>query len=122
MIIGIPNYKDLDLTGEAEAAANRMEARAREPASEAMFNELIAPMIEMGTARILEVGCRTGALARRIAKAAPSSTIFATDKSEGMLRVARSLAQDARAIQFRSWDVNEEAEWPFDAEPPFDLS
>lgn len=120
MVIGIPNYRSLDRTGEAQAAAERMEARAQEPASEAMFQELVAPLLGCGTTRILEVGCGTGALARRIAKAAPSSTIFATDKSEGMLQAARSLAHDVGAIRFASWDVTDEAAWPFDA-APFDL-
>lgn len=120
MVIGIPNYQNLDRTGEAQAAAERMEARAREPASEAMFQELVVPLLGSGTTRILEVGCGTGALARRIAKAAPSSTILATDKSEGMLDVARELAHEVGAIRFESWDVTDEAAWPFDA-TPFDL-
>jgi hypothetical protein len=57
VVIGIPNYQNLDPTGEAQAAADRMEARAREPASEVMFSELVAPLITFGTKRILEVGC-----------------------------------------------------------------
>ena len=51
VLIGIPDYQNLNVSGEARYAAERMEARAREPASEAMFTELMAPLLTPSTVR-----------------------------------------------------------------------
>jgi SAM-dependent methyltransferase len=100
--------------------AGTMEARAREPASEAMFADLVRPLLRPSTRHILEVGCGTGPLARWMHRAAPDATILATDASDAMVDAARSLTTDASAIRFSVWDVNDEASWPSHAEP-FDL-
>jgi ubiquinone/menaquinone biosynthesis C-methylase UbiE len=84
-ISGIPNYKDLDESGESRVAATRMEQRAQEPASGEMFDSLVVPLLETAPSRILEIGCGTAALSRRVARHLPSATVHATDKSEGML-------------------------------------
>jgi SAM-dependent methyltransferase len=118
----IPDYKNLDISGEALQAANRMEARAREPASEQMFNQLVAPLLSLQVKRVLEFGCGTAALARRIARAIPQADVCATDKSEGMLRVARLLVDSEKLtnIHLAQWDILDEASFPF-PDKNFDL-
>jgi 16S rRNA A1518/A1519 N6-dimethyltransferase RsmA/KsgA/DIM1 with predicted DNA glycosylase/AP lyase activity len=56
-------------------AATRMEARARESASEEMFRQLIAPLLTSEVKTVLEFGCGTAALSRRIARAAPHAVV-----------------------------------------------
>ena len=77
MAVGIPDYRNLELSGEARLAADGMEDRAREPASAEMFEKLVRPLLGPGVQRILEVGCGTGALAARMAQARPGARIFA---------------------------------------------
>lgn len=99
---GLPDYARLDAAGEAAAAARRMEARAAEPASAALFDTLVRPLLP-GVRRVLEVGCGSGALARRVA-AACEAEVLATDKSEGMLAVASSLGG---RVAFAPWAAPE---------------
>lgn len=123
-IEGIPHYRDLDLSGEARAAAGRMEDRARAPASEAMFDALVVPLLEAAPRDVLEVGCGTAALSRRVARLLPGATVYATDKSEGMLAAAREYAEaDAESgagatvggrLVLGKWDALDAASFPFD--------
>jgi predicted TPR repeat methyltransferase len=116
---GIPDYRHLDATGESQAAAARMEARAREPASDALFQALVVPHLTPAPARILEIGCGTAALSRRLAQTLPRATIHASDKSEGMLAAAAKLL-DPEQILLATWDLLEERGFPFGPEP-YDL-
>ncbi|MHB1844572.1 MAG: class I SAM-dependent methyltransferase [Deltaproteobacteria bacterium] len=119
---GLPDYANLDLTGEAAAAAARMEARGQEPASAAMFDALVRPLLAQARL-VLEVGCGTAALARRIAAARPEATVFAADKSSGMVAVARALSQaeaPRHRLELAVWDVTCEERFPFGPRP-FDL-
>ena len=118
----IPDYKNLDVSGEANKAAVRMEARAQEAASEAMFAELVATLLAAQVRTVLEFGCGTAALARRIARAAPQAQVFASDKSEGMLKVARYLVESEQIsnTQLQLWDVLDETDFPFST-AQFDL-
>ncbi|MEZ4869423.1 MAG: methyltransferase domain-containing protein [Caldilineaceae bacterium] len=122
MLQPLPDYKNLDVSGEALAAARRMEARAQAPASAVMFATLVAPLLQATTRSVLEFGCGTAALARRIAHQAPQARVYASDKSEGMLAVARHLAKTEAApnLQLAQWDVLHEAAFPF-PEVHFDL-
>lgn len=99
MGFGIPDYKNLDLSGEAEIAARNMEDRAREPASQMLFDRLVAPL---AAASVLEFGCGTGALAGRLASIGAS--ILATDKSAVMIGAAKTLHPE---ISFAVWDVTD---------------
>ncbi len=128
----IPDYANLDASGEARAAARRMEARASAPASKAMFDDLVAPLVRASIARIdgpvrdasprvLEIGCGTAPLARSIAAMAPDAAVFACDKSALMLDEAQLLADgDSRSISFAPWDVTDVTAFPF-ANEQFDL-
>lgn len=116
---GLPHYPALDASGEAAAAATRMEARAREPASAAMFEALVRPWIEAlpAGARVLEVGCGPGALSRRVAATRPDLHVCGTDKSVGMVEAARALASGSTAsgsgsLGFAAWDVTSKVEPP----------
>lgn len=95
---GLPNYRDLDKEGEARKAAERMEARSAIAASEGLFEGLILPLLDRADAelvtqetgrRVLEVGCGTAALSRRLARHANDLHLVATDKSPGMIEFAR---------------------------------
>lgn len=120
-IAGIPAYHELDERGEALAAARRMEDRAGAPASEAMFVELITPLIEPAPARVLEVGCGTAALSRRVARRLPGSVVYATDKSAGMLSFAAGRAEGLENLRLGRWDATLPEKFPFPEAGPFDL-
>jgi SAM-dependent methyltransferase len=109
MALGIPDYVNLELSGEALAAAEQMENRAAQPASIGLFDTLVRPLLP-GVNRVLEFGCGTGALAARIAWAAPGAEVIATDKSPTMLAAARALrtAENAPPITFAPWDLLDE--------------
>lgn len=122
-ISGIPNYKDLDESGESRVAATRMEQRAQEPASGEMFDSLVVPLLETAPSRILEIGCGTAALSRRVARHLPSATVHATDKSEGMLAAARKYAEEEASggeLILGRWDVSHPTSFPFERDE-FDL-
>ena len=121
MGFGIPDYKNLDLSGEAEIAARNMEDRAREPASQELFKRLLVPLLPPDTQYALEVGCGSGALAARIADYNSQTLVLATDKSEGMIRAARALhpGQYAHQLEYEVWDVTDADTKPSD--PEFDL-
>jgi SAM-dependent methyltransferase len=121
-IHGIFRYSELDAAGESAAAARRMEARAREPASDEMFHCLVVPLLLAQPRRILELGCGTAALSRRIAKWLPEAEVTASDKSEGMLAAARLLSspEGLPNLRFEAWDAIDESSDRFGAEG-FDL-
>lgn len=121
-VTGIPSYRNLDQSGEASAAATRMEARARAIASEGLFQELVAPLLLQGPQHVLEIGCGTAALTRRMAEYLPKADYFATDLSDGMLASARDwLWHDGLTrAQLGQWDVHQAEGFPFDGQR-FDL-
>jgi SAM-dependent methyltransferase len=119
-IAGIPAYHDLDERGEALSAARRMEDRAEAPASAAMFEDLIAPLLSPDPRTVLEVGCGTAALSRRVARRLPGSRVYAVDKSAGMLSFAAERAGDLDNLRLGRWDATEPESFPFD-EGVFDL-
>ncbi len=63
----------------------------REPACEALY-----AVTRGAPARVLEVGCGTGAFAARIAAALPEATFVAVDTSERFVELTRSRGLDAR--------------------------
>ena len=114
MINPLPDYKNLDLSGDARQAAARMEARARETASAEMFQQLVAPLLTAQVKTVLEFGCGTAALSRRIARFAPWAEVYPSDKSEGMLQIARRLSdsENIHNIHLQNWDVLEADNFP----------
>jgi SAM-dependent methyltransferase len=118
----IPDYANLDLNGEARRAAARMEARAREPASETLYQELVRPLLAPPPRRVLELGCGTAPLARRLARDLPGAAIRATDKSAGMLAAAGAhvVAEGCANVSLAAWDVLDDRAFPF-GEERYDL-
>ncbi|MBZ5710057.1 methyltransferase domain-containing protein [Nannocystis pusilla] len=116
---GLYAYASLDAAGEAEQAARRMEARAERPASAAMFAALVLPLLRPGQV-VVEVGCGSGGLARRIVAAHDDLEVWATDKSAGMLAFARRAAADAPArLRFSQWEAG--TPWPAELPARADL-
>jgi SAM-dependent methyltransferase len=121
-VSGTYDYARLDASGEGERAAARMEARALEPASQGLFEALVAPYLEPSPRSVLELGAGPGALARRIVAARDGTRVVATDKSDVMLRVAERLAALApgrERLTFARWAVEEAI--PAGVEGPHDL-
>lgn len=96
MTTGLYDYARLDASGEANRAIFRMEARAVEPASEALFEALVAPIVDgwPAEAAVLELGAGTGALARRVAQRHPTARVQVTDLSQEMVAAAARYAED----------------------------
>ncbi len=120
---GTYDYASLDASGEASSAVFRMEARASAPASRALFEALVRPLLTPEPHRILEVGAGTGALARKIAEATSTSRILVTDKSHAMIAAARKFAEGSAGQErcvFAPWDVG--AETPSEVSGTFELA
>jgi SAM-dependent methyltransferase len=119
MTTQVPDYKNLDLSGEALAAAQRMEARAAAPASLDMFQYLIAPLLTPQVTNILEYGCGTAVLSRRMAQAAPQTYIYACDKSQGMLDFAQQMLEKENIanVHLDPWDILDESTFPYPSTP-----
>jgi len=116
---GLYAYACLDAAGEAERAAARMEARAQRPASAEMFAALVRPLLRPGQV-VVEVGCGSGGLARRMVAAHDDIEVWATDKSEGMLAFARRAAAEAPPrLRFSRWEAG--APWPAELPARADL-
>jgi SAM-dependent methyltransferase len=96
MTTGLYDYARLDASGEANRAIFRMEARAVDPASEALFEALLGPVVDTwaGDADVLELGAGTGALARRVVQRHASARVHATDLSQEMVAAAARYAED----------------------------
>lgn len=121
-VSGTYDYARLDASGEGERAAARMEARALEPASQGLFEALVAPFLEPSPRSVLELGAGPGALARRIVATRDDTRVVATDKSDVMLGVAERLAALApgrERLTFARWAVEEPI--PAGLEGPYDL-
>ncbi len=122
MIQHLPDYSNLDLSGEAKDTAARMEARSQVPASKDMFEFLLGPLLGEGVKTVLDVGCGTAPISRRIKAKRPELKVFACDKSAEMIRVAESLAktEQLKGLEFKTWDVLNEGAFPFETKT-FDL-
>jgi arsenite methyltransferase len=86
--------------------ATAMELRANDPIQRAFVDAYLAN-VELRDARILEIGCGTGAIARLLASRRGASLVLGVDPSPVLLERARDLAAKVRNVSFELGDGRE---------------
>ena len=90
--------------GVVEWIATALEIRAADPQQEAMRDAYLADVPFPAGARVLEVGCGTGAVSRAIANRSGVAEVVGVDPSPGLLEPGPDLAGDLGNIEFREAD------------------
>jgi ubiquinone/menaquinone biosynthesis C-methylase UbiE len=85
-----------------ERLADVLELRAADPAQQAMLDAYLADLPLDGGARVLEIGCGTGAVSRRLASRAGS--VVGMDPSPVFVERARRLAAGLDGVSFVQGD------------------
>jgi ubiquinone/menaquinone biosynthesis C-methylase UbiE len=85
-----------------ERLADVLELRAADPAQQAMLDAYLADLPLDGGARVLEIGCGTGAVSRRLAPRAGS--VVGMDPSPVFVERARRLAAGLDGVSFVQGD------------------
>jgi ubiquinone/menaquinone biosynthesis C-methylase UbiE len=88
-----------------ERLAAAMELRAAEPRQREILETYLAWIDWPENARVLEVGCGTGAITRALARRAGIRAIVGVDPSPVFLAKARELSTEFRHVTFRAGDV-----------------
>ena len=88
----------------AEKLADAMELRATEPQQQAMLSDYLADLALPDRARVLEIGCGTGAISRVLATRPEAAVVVGVDPSEVFLRRARQLAEGLPNLTFERAD------------------
>jgi SAM-dependent methyltransferase len=93
-----------------ERLVARLESRAKDAVFSRLFDRYADRLVERPSARVLEVGCGTGAMARALARHADfSGTVVAVDQSPAFIEAARKFAADeglAGRIEFLVGDAH----------------
>jgi SAM-dependent methyltransferase len=87
-----------------EVLGDAMELRARDPQQQRMLADYLARIEFPAEAKVLEIGCGTGAISRRLAEEASVQEVFGVDPSRGLLERARSLAAATSRLSFMEAD------------------
>ncbi len=87
-----------------EWIAGALEIRAADPQQEAMRDAYLADVPFPPDARVLEVGCGTGAVSRVLAARPGVAAVVGVDPSPGLLARARTLAADLGNLSFQVAD------------------
>jgi ubiquinone/menaquinone biosynthesis C-methylase UbiE len=87
-----------------ERLADVQELRAADPKQQAMLASYLDELGPPAGARVLEIGCGTGAVARTVARRAWAAEVLAVDPSEVFLARARRLAGDVPKLTFAIGD------------------
>ena len=90
-----------------------LETRAAEPAQRALRESYFADIPFPDRARVLELGCGTGAVARHLAELANVAEVIGIDPSPLLLEHARRLGDDISGLSFQEADARQ---LPFDNE------
>jgi SAM-dependent methyltransferase len=96
-----------------ERHADALEARFTDPRQQAMLRDYLADIEFPEGARVLEIGCGTGAVTRRLAQWPNVAHATGVDPSKVFVSRARKLAQDIRNLSFEEGDGRR---LPFDEE------
>jgi ubiquinone/menaquinone biosynthesis C-methylase UbiE len=90
-----------------EELSRVLELRAADPQQEAMRSAYLADLeLERG-ARVVEVGCGTGAVTRALASLPETGSVVGVDPSTGFLAAARELAAGIANLEFVEGDARE---------------
>jgi ubiquinone/menaquinone biosynthesis C-methylase UbiE len=108
---------ELDAT-TLERVAMAMETSAADPQHRDMVSAYLADLDVAASARVVELGCGTGAIARIITSLVRVSEYVGTDPSPQLLERARELANGVTCLRFEQADG---ASLPF-ADASFDLA
>lgn len=100
-----------------EQIANAMEIRATNPQQREFLDTYLSQIEFPTVARILEVGCGTGPVCRRVAELPNAKQVVGLDPSPILLKVARELSKDLSNLTFEEGDGRT---MPFDDES-FDI-
>ena len=87
-----------------EQLAAAMELRATEPAQQAMLAAYLDDAGLPDGARILEIGCGTGAISRALATRPGVAEVVGVDPSPGLIARAERLAADHANVSYRRGD------------------
>jgi SAM-dependent methyltransferase len=93
-IITVADPAVVDLVGDA------MELRAADPQQQAMLDDYLAAVDLPPDARVLEIGCGTGAIARALAARPGIAEVVGVDPSAGLLAGARTLSGHRPTLSF----------------------
>jgi ubiquinone/menaquinone biosynthesis C-methylase UbiE len=90
-----------------EVVGNAMELRATDPQQQQMLSDYLSRIDFPPSAQVLEVGCGTGAISRRLGEVDGVAEVIGTDPSVGLLHRARALASGVPHLSFREADGRE---------------
>ena len=88
-----------------EELARVLELRAADPQQGAIRDAYFADLGLSSGARVLEVGCGTGAVCRALAELAETGEVVGVDPSPGFLDIARGLADALPNVEFVEGDA-----------------
>lgn len=94
---------DADLTIQARLA-DILELRAADPQQRAMLESYLAEITPQATARVLEIGCGTGAVVRVVAGRSWVGEVIGIDPSPVFIARARELAAGLTNVAFEEGD------------------
>jgi SAM-dependent methyltransferase len=89
------------------ALADTLEVRAADPGQSAIREDFLADVPFPDGARVVEVGCGTGPVARALAALAAVESVVGVDPSPFFLQRARELGGDLRGLEFAEGDARE---------------
>src|SRR5262245_65052761 len=91
--------------GVQERIADVLEIRAAEPAHQAMLSAYVSEIDFPHDARVLDIGCGTGAVSRFLTRCPGVSEVVGVDPSPVFLERATNLAHDVRNLSFEKGDA-----------------
>ncbi len=87
-----------------ERHAEALEARFTDPRQQTMLREYLSDIEFPAGARVLEIGCGTGAVTRRLAQWPGVGHVTGVDPTKIFIARARALAQDVANVSFEEGD------------------